>query len=246
MNKLNPSIKHHLILGLLFSLWGFLFMFFVRPFTDETTGFFFWIRSSIGFNLIAFLGYALVAVIQKALYDKLQKWSLGLEVSTLLFFYILHTTGTFALYKSPFITGGYTFLQWNTEIMMKAAIVNFTLLAIARSYIIKLIPAKEDILTMKGENKLDILKIKKSELICVSNAQNYVEIFYTQNNSLHSKLIRTSLKSLKEEFDFLLQVHRSHLINPSHFKSWKNSNTMYLTEMELSVSKTFNKKLLSA
>lgn len=246
MNKLNPSIRYHLLVGLLFALWGFLFMFFVRPFTDYTTGFLFWIRASIGFNLIAFLGYALIAVIQKAIYDKLQKWSFGFEVSTLLFFYILHTTGTFALYKSPLISGGYNFLQWNTEIMMKAAIVNFTALAIARSYLIKLIPAKEDILTMKGDNKLDILKIKKSELICVSNAQNYVEIFYTQNNRLHSKLIRTSLKNLKEEFDFLLQVHRSHLINPSHFKSWKDSNTIYLTEMELPVSKTFNKELLSA
>ncbi len=129
---------------------------------------------------------------------------------------------------------------------MKAAIVNFTALVIARSYLIKLIPAKEDILTMKGDNKLDILKIKKSELICVSNAQNYVEIFYTQNNRLHSKLIRTSLKNLKGEFDFLVQVHRSHLINPSHFKTWKDSNTIYLTEMELPVSKTFNKELLSA
>ncbi|EOZ99208.1 hypothetical protein A33Q_0586 [Indibacter alkaliphilus LW1] len=227
MNKLNPSIKHHLLVGLLFSLWGFLFMFFVRPFTDDTTGYYFWIRSSIGFNLVAFLGYGLIAVIQKAIYDKVKTWSFGLEVGTLLFFYILHTTATFVLYKSPFIGGGYTFLQWNTEIMMRAAIVNFTALAIARSYLIKLIPAQEDVLTIKGENKLDILKIKKSDLICVSNAQNYVEIFYIQNNTLDSKIIRTSLKSLKEEFDFLLQVHRSHLINPSHFKSWKDSKTIY-------------------
>jgi DNA-binding LytR/AlgR family response regulator len=129
--------------------------------------------------------------------------------------------------------------------MMRAAIVNFTALAIARSYLIKLIPTKEDILIIKGDNQLDILKTNKSELICVSNAQNYVEIFYIQNNKLNSKLIRTSLKNLKEEFDFLLQVHRSHLINPSHFKSWKDSNTIYLTEMELPVSKTFNKAALS-
>lgn len=246
MNKLNPSLRHHLFLGLIFSLWGFLFMFVVRPFTDDTTGFLFWIRSSIGFNLIAFLAYAFIAVVQKAVYDKLKKWSFGLEVSILIFFYILHTTGTFLLYKSPFITGGYTFLQWNTEIMMKAAVVNFTLLVIARSYLIKLIPVKEDILTIKGDNKLDILRIKKSELICVSNAQNYVEIFYLQTNTLQSKLIRTSLKNLKDQFDFLLQIHRSHLINPSHFKSWKNSKTIYLTQMELPISKSFNKELLSA
>ncbi|MEP0986967.1 LytTR family DNA-binding domain-containing protein [Ekhidna sp.] len=246
MNKLNPSIRYHLLVGLLFALWGFLFMFFVRPFNDETTGFFFWIRTSIGFNVITFLVYALIAVIQKAVYNKLQKWSLGFEIGTLVFFYILHTASTFVLYKSPLINGGYTFIEWNTEIMMRAAIVNFTVLAIARSYLIKLIPKKEDILTIKGDSKLDILKLKKSELICVSNAQNYVEIFYIQKNTLHSKLIRNSLKNLKEEFDFLLQVHRSHLINPSHFKSWENSNTICLTEMVLPVSKTFNKQLLSS
>ncbi|MEQ9009546.1 MAG: LytTR family DNA-binding domain-containing protein, partial [Ekhidna sp.] len=205
-----------------------------------------WVRSSIGFNLIAFLAYGFIAVIQKAIFEKIRRWSVGLEVSALLFFYIIHTIGTFALYKSPIINGGYTFLEWNTEIMLRAAIVNLTILAIARSYLIKLIPAKEDSLIIKGDNKLDILKIKKAELICVSNAQNYVEIFYTQSNTLHSKLLRTSLKNLKVEFNFLLQVHRSHLINPTHFKSWKDSNTIYLTEMELPVSKTFNKELLSA
>ncbi|SNT36661.1 transcriptional regulator, LytTR family [Ekhidna lutea] len=246
MNKLNPSIKYHLLVGLFFALWGFLFMYMVKPFSDQTTGFIFWIRSSIGFNLIAFITYGLIAVIQKAIFEKIQRWSVGLEVSTLLFFYIIHTIGTFALYKSPIINGGYTFLEWNTEIMLRAAIVNLTILAIARSYLIKLIPEKEDTLTIKGDNKLDILKIKKAELICVSNAQNYVEIFYTQSNTLHSKLIRTSLRNLKAEFNFLLQVHRSHLINPTHFKSWKDSNTIYLTEIELPVSKTFNKELLSA
>ncbi|WP_425390863.1 LytTR family DNA-binding domain-containing protein [Ekhidna sp.] len=244
MNKLNPSIKNHLLVGLLFAVWGFLFMWMIKPFSDDTTGLIFWIRSSVGFNVIAFFTYALIAVVQKAVYVKLKRWSIGLEISILLLFYILHTVGTFALYKSPLITGGYTFLEWNTEVMMKAAIVNLTILAIARSYLIKLLPTKENILTIKGDNKLDILKIKQSELICVSNAQNYVEVFYIQSEALHSKLLRTSLKNLKEEFDFLLQVHRSHLINPSHFKSWKNSSTICLTELELPVAKTFKKELL--
>ena len=245
MYKLNPSIKYHLLVGLLISIWGFLYGYFVRPFNDETTGFAFWIRASIGFNAIAFLAYAFVAVIQKYIYEKSNKWSLGYEIGAIVFFHLLYTLGTFALYKSPIINGGLTFLGWNTRIMFRLALVNLPVVAIARSYLVKLIPIKEDILTIKGDNKLDILKIRKSEFICVSNAQNYVEIFYMHNNKLQSKLIRTSLKSLKENFDFLIQVHRSHLINPSHFKSWKDQNTIYLTEVELPVSKTYKKDLLS-
>lgn len=246
MNKLNPSIRYHLLVGLFITLWGFLFAFFLRPFNDDTTGFAFWIRASIGFNAIAFVSYAFVALIQKFIYDKTQKWSFGFEIGAIVLFHVLYTLGTYALYKSPWINGGLTFIGWNTQIMLKVALVNLPVVAIARSYLIKLMPIKEDILTIRGDNKLDILKIRKSELICISNAQNYVEIFYTQNNTLQSKLIRTSLKNLKEEFDFLLQVHRSHLINPSHFKSWRDQNTLYLTEMELPVSKTFNKELLAS
>jgi len=49
---------------------------------------------------------------------------------------------------------------------------------------------------------------------------------------------------MKEELDFLIQVHRSHLINPMHFRSWKNPNTIILTHTEVPVSKTFEKERL--
>lgn len=78
-----------------------------------------------------------------------------------------------------------------------------------------------------------------------SNAQNYIEIFYTDNGQLKSKLIRYSLKKIQEDFDFLVQIHRSHLINPSHFKYWKNPNTIFLTQIELPVSKNYKEQLLS-
>lgn len=97
----------------------------------------------------------------------------------------------------------------------------------------------------KGENRLDILKINKADLVCISNAQNYIEIFYIENNKLHSKLIRSSLKKVLDDFGFLVQIHRSHLINPSHFKSWRNSNTIILTQIELPVSKNYKDVLLA-
>lgn len=82
-------------------------------------------------------------------------------------------------------------------------------------------------------------------MVCVSNAQNYVEIFYIENGKLVSKLIRSSLKKVQEDFDFLMQIHRSHLINPVHFKSWRNPNTIILTQIELPVSKNYKETLLA-
>uniref|UniRef100_UPI0028A2AC8F LytTR family DNA-binding domain-containing protein n=1 Tax=Empedobacter brevis TaxID=247 RepID=UPI0028A2AC8F len=124
---------------------------------------------------------------------------------------------------------------------------------LARRYSVKLIPSKTETATIsnddiiiRGENKLDILKINRNDLVCISNSQNYVEIFYTdEHHHLKTKLIRSTLKKVQEDVDFLIQIHRSHLINPTHFKAWKNQNTILLTQMELPVSKKYKEQLLS-
>ncbi len=244
MNKLNPSLKYHLLVGVFISFWGAIFAFLARPFDTgiSLTG---WIRIALGFNLVTFLAYLCISIIQKYVYEKTKKWSYVFELATLLLYHILFTLGTFAFYKSSILNGDYSFYQFNVNITLRLALITLPVITIVRVYLIKLLPIKEDILTIKGENKLDILKVKKTELICISNAQNYVEIFYLQGETLHSKLIRSSLKSLQKEFDFLLQIHRSHLINPFHFKSWKNQNTISLTEMELPVSKSYKEQVLS-
>jgi DNA-binding LytR/AlgR family response regulator len=103
----------------------------------------------------------------------------------------------------------------------------------------------DDFISIRGENKLDILKIKKCDLVCVSKAQNYVEIFFINGGEPEAMLIRTTLKKIQIELNFLIKVHRSHLINPSHFKAWKNHNTLLLTQKEIPISKNY-KEIISS
>jgi len=245
MKQLNPSIKHHIAIGVILCLWSFLFAFFVRPFEHGTMDLQVWIRVSVGFSLASLLSYVVVALYQKIIYQKLSRWNIALEISTYILFYILYTYITYTYYKSYIIRGNYGFLQFFTDIIINIALVVTPIIFILRRYSIKLIPQKDEFITFKGDNKLDFLKIKKDELICVSNSQNYVEIFFLENEQLKTKLIRSSLKKIQYEFDFLIQVHRSHLINPSHFKSWKDSATILLTQVELPVSKSYKNRLLS-
>jgi len=245
MKKLNPSIKYNLIVGLLLSLWIFIFAFVIKPFDDGTLNFRSWILISIGFSVLAFLCYGIIAVIQKSIYEKIAKWSVGLETGSILLFHLIYFILIYAYYKSPILKGGYSFSEFFSIIFIKVVLILTPVIILARRYLIKLIPIKEDILIIRGENKLDILKINKSDLVCVSNAQNYVEIFYIENGKLTSKLIRTSLKKVQENFKFLMQIHRSHLINAVHFKSWKNQNTIVLTQIELPVSKNYKESLLA-
>lgn len=245
MKELNPSIKHHLIVGLLIALWIFIFAFIIKPFDDGTINFRSWLLISLGFTVLAFLCYSVLAVVQKHVYEKISKWNIKLEVVSLLLFYLMYLVSVYCYYKSPLLNGGYSFSEFFSIIFIKVVLILTPVIVLARRYLIKLIPVKEDVLIIKGENKLDVLKIKKTDLVCISNAQNYVEIFYLENGKLHSKLLRSSLKKVQDDFAFLVQVHRSHLINPMHFKSWRNSNTIILTQIELPVSKNYKEILLA-
>ena len=244
MKELNPSIKHHLIVGLLISLWIFIFAFIIKPFDDGTLNFQSWLLISLGFSLIAFLCYGVLSVLQKNIYDNKAKWNISLETGSIIFFHIIYLVGVYAYYRSSIVKGGYSFTEFFSIIFIKVALILTPVIILARKYLIKLIPINKDVLTIKGENKLDVLKISKADLVCISNAQNYVEIFYTEKGQLHSKLIRSSLKKVQDDFAFLVQIHRSHLINPSHFRSWRNQNTVVLTLIELPVSKNYKGNLL--
>lgn len=247
MHSLNPSLKHHTIIGALLSAWGVLFAFFSRPFEHGQMDLEKWVYVSLGFSSLVFISYAIVSWAQKFVFEKKSSWNIYLEIGAYLLFYLLYTLSTYFYYKSSIIEGIYGFTQFFREIIFNLVLIMTPLLLIARRYSLKLIPKVEEseYITLKGENKLDILKLKRSELVCISNAQNYVEIFFLEKEELQSKLIRSSLKKIQLDFDFLIQVHRSHLINPVHFKFWKDSNTISLTQIELPVSKNYKKRLLS-
>ncbi|PKB15282.1 LytTR family DNA-binding domain-containing protein [Flavobacterium sp. 5] len=245
MKKLNPSIKHHLLIGISISIWLFIFAFFIRPFDDGTINSKMWLFISVGFSMIAFLCYGILTIIQKSVYQKVSKWNLGFEIASLLFFHLLFLISTYIFYKSPILNGGYIFFQFLRIIILKSALISTPIILLARAYSIKLIPATQNHIAIRGENKLDILQIRKADLVCVSNSQNYVEIFYMEQSRLKTKLIRSTLKKVQHDFDFLIQIHRSHLINPSHFKAWKNQDTIFLTQMELPVSKNYKEQLLA-
>jgi hypothetical protein len=245
LKQLNISIKHNLIVGLLIALWLFVFAFIIKPFDDGTINFRAWFLISFGFSFMAFVCYSLLTIIQKSFYSKTGKWNISLETASIFLFHFIYLIGIYAYYKSPILNGGYDFSEFFSIIFIKVALILTPVIILARRYLIKLITVKDDFLLFKGENKLDFLKIKKADLVCISNVQNYVEIFYIENDKLKSKLIRTSLKKVQDDFDFLLQIHRSHLINPMHFKSWRNANTIMLTQIELPVSRNYKDVLLA-
>lgn len=244
MNSYKLSIKQHIIIGLALCGWALLFAYLIKPFEHGEMTPTIWFFVGLAFSVSAFISYMCIAFFQRKVEEKFLKWDYRFEILALLLFYIIYTILTYICYRSPLINGFYTLGEFLNNIIFKIAIIFTPILIVIKQLTGRLFSSKlDDDVIIKGENKLDVIKLKQSQFICASNAQNYVEITYLDGEQLSKKLIRSSLKKILNEHKFLRQIHRSHLINPSHFISWKDSSTIILTQMELPVSKMYKNEL---
>jgi len=237
---INLSLKYNLLVGLSLGIWLFLFLFLIRPFKQDDISFGHLTRIAIGMAFIIGINYLIVWLVQNVIYNTFKKWNIQFEVLIILLFSFLFLVTTFIYYKSDFSNGSYDFVKYLLKDFIPTIIIILPFFIFSRKYIIKYIPKEDLFLNISGDSKLDYLRIKKEELICISSAQNYVEIYYLKNDEFKKKLIRTTLKKIHTKLPFLLKVHRSHLINKQHFVSFKDNKTLELTKIEIPFSKKFN------
>jgi len=236
---INLSLKYNLLVGLSLGIWLFLFLFLVRPFKQDNLSLGHLARIATGMALIVIINYSIISIVQRFIYTTSKKWSIQFEILIILFFSLLLLITSFIYYKSDLSNGSYRFVKFLSKDFIPTIIIILPFLVFLRKYIVKFTPKKSEFLNISGENKFDFLKIKKEELVCISSAQNYVEVFYLKNNDLKKKLIRTTLKKIEKELPFLVKVHRSHLINKKHFISFKDKKTLELTRIEVPFSKKY-------
>lgn len=243
--KLNTSYKHHVLAGLIISLWLVAFLVLIAPFDAGELPLH--IRAQIlpFYGVISLVSYIMVIPAQNYFYKKLSYWNIVSELLFITVFNLFCFIGTYAYYKSSVINGEYGFAKFTLEVYLPIFFVLLIIIIFARWFFnYKVSDPNSDRIILTGENKLDILKMNPSDLISISSADNYIEVNYLKGGKLQKKLLRKTLKNISEEMPFLLKVHRSHLINPSHFKEWKDSSTLILTEIEVPISKSYKQALL--
>jgi len=236
---INLSLKHNFLVGLSLGVWLFVFLFLIRPFKQDDLPLSHLARIATGMALIVIINYSIVCCVQNFIFSTFKKWSIQFEILILLLFSSLLLITTYIYYKSDLSNGSYSFLKYLSKDFIPTIIIILPFLFFLRKYIVKYIPKEDVFLNISGESKLDYLKIRKDELVCISSAQNYVEIVYLKNNDLNKKLIRTTLKKIEQELPFLVKVHRSHLINKEHFIGFKDKKTLELTKIEIPFSKKY-------
>lgn len=113
----------------------------------------------------------------------------------------------------------------------------------------KIIPLSSNSITLIGENKNEILSLKKEELLFVKAVENYVEIcFIDKNNKMITKTFRQTLSNVYEQLPFLEKCHRSYLVNTTNIgtiigNSQRAKITFLIGEKEIPLSKTHYKQI---
>ena len=79
-------------------------------------------------------------------------------------------------------------------------------------------PAAPAVVHLKGANKEEEYQFRQEQILFLKSEGNYVKIMYEQDAQLRSVLLRATLKQVQEQVpDLFVQVHRSYLVNLSHF-----------------------------
>lgn len=242
---LNHNYKDHLLLGAAVGFWLVFFLIFIAPFDIIEFNFAEKIYLMPPYGLFFLASYLSAVFLQEKIYQRWKNWNLWLEIGVIVFTCILNLFLTYFYYTLPFNNGYFSLILFIRLVYKPIAMLTISLLVFGRLFInrqttitrIKTSPI--DKITLVGENKNDVLQIKPSQIICISSAHNYVEVFYQQKDGINKHLIRNSLKKVALDLDFLLQVHRSHLINPDYIIKWLDNKTLLVDEKKIPVSKTY-------
>lgn len=237
---LNNSLKTHLLLGFVISIWLLFFLIVIAPFDISELTFESRLELMPAYGVLFFFSYVFALLVQYLLYNKSKTWNIWKEALVLSTIYIITPILYFPYYSSLLVKGNYDFTTFSFIVYLPIALIITPILIFGRMYLNKLQAKKEQKkITLKGSNRTDILKVEPENLICISSAQNYVEIHYMQQGKLQKELLRNTLKNIQEEAPGLIQVHRSHLVNPSYFVKWIDSNTIMIHDLEISISKKY-------
>lgn len=240
----DPLLKHHFGISLGFCVWVFTFLFFTEPLDIQVFSFKEKLLFLPLYGLAGALVYILILPFQQKTYHKNGKqWFLANELS---FFALLLLTGLI-IFRILFlyIVNNYTLFEfieifYIPSLLTLLPIIILSRWALGRYFEKKIEETKIEII---GAGNYENLRLFFDDIIYIQSSDNYIEVSYLENGVLKRALIRSKISSVKETFPALLQTHRSYLINPFHFKQWKNKNNktslVLINDLEIPISKTY-------
>ncbi len=212
----------------------FVFLLFFQPFGVNNYDPSERIRWQFVYALAIFVGGSgLILILNEVLLFPLFRPShrIGIIVWTL-WNYILLATSSFLIYN---ILGEWHDFRWKSYVEFLINFAALGMLPLAGIFIYLFITSLkeslsaayhyrndqingDDIIRIVAENDRDTMVMKLRNLLFIESADNYVEIYYLEDDLTRKSIIRQSLKSIDEQdiHPALFRCHRSYMINLFH------------------------------
>ena len=112
--------------------------------------------------------------------------------------------------------------------------------------------ARQSVFSFYDEKQELRLSVKRSELLYLESADNYVCIWYLSKGQLTKFLLRNSLKAMEEHFadTNVLRCHRSYMVNFEQVKVIRREKEGIFLELgiervpDIPISKTYSEKVM--
>lgn len=242
----NGDIIYQVRLISLISLGIFLYVLFFQPFEYKLEKFNDRLIFVLGIGVITFLILLLFRIIlPRSLTSRIRSESLKIsnEVGLILFiWFFIATANIFYLFFVGGIdislTEGVKIALFSAfpSIVLKIADVNQTLRNQLRSFVRRNVKLekelasigdrKQEIISFRSEAGSEKLDLGLDNVMMIKSADNYVDIYYKEDEQVKHKLIRNTLKNIQKllsDYHDFVRCHRSCIVNSTYILNMTNS-----------------------
>ncbi len=201
-----------------------------------------------------FGAYFILSVMENAYYHKVNKsWLTFYEIISIVI--IFSVSGTFIfLYNHLIVNDEVYSLEMHLRYYKSIVIFMIPIFAPLAIYLRQkfgelIVPVSPDTFIISGENKNELLELRKSEILYIQSVENYIEIcFVDAREKLVSKTFRQTLTNVHQQLPFLEKCHRSYLVNLNNVSGITgNSQSAKISfrniDKEIPLSKSLYKEL---
>jgi len=148
----------------------------------------------------------------------------------------------------------WTELYWSSYVKFLYEYPLIVVIPILIGYLIGVIRKQNTIsstinLEFSSENGKQSISIKAEHFLYLKSADNYIEIYYRNDESIKKQLFRNTLKNIEQQHHkspFVRRCHRSYLVNPLNIQVTNqigvNSLKLFIGEFEVPVSTKYMKE----
>ncbi|MEM6319662.1 MAG: LytTR family DNA-binding domain-containing protein [Bacteroidota bacterium] len=258
----NYHLKRQLLIGTILGGTVTFVMVFLQPFGtyDFESNHKYFIFS--GFGVLIFATYFIWTRIENIWYNyKNKKWEVGYEIISFLLF-ILFASVPIHFYNQVFLNSFfnsdgnlYDYLSHGVWFFRHSIIPIMLLLLPFHVYLRNRFGtltvadmAKE--VELSGMNKGENITLKKEDILFIKASENYVNIYYTKNNTVQQVIFRNTLTAIKQQAPFLIHSHRSYLVNMAAIRVVKGNSqnaqiAFHQEDLTIPLSKSYYKTVKS-